>query len=93
MSTVTVPAPLLTYTFHLRDLDYTTGGSLPLARVHDVTVSLDVAGEPSVWVTGRVLMRDGTPGPGRRSSVDPSTAQPEWLRDVLADALPRLGGV
>lgn len=91
MSTLAIPSPRLEYGFWSREnIDYLAGGDLPLATVHEVTVSLDHQGNPSVWVTGRMLKKDGTPGPRRCSQANLDQPQPDWMRQLLADALPRL---
>lgn len=83
--------PYLVYTFWSRDhLTYVGGGDIDLATVHEVSVRMHGDG-PVVAVRGRMLKRNGDPGPGRGSVADLARPQPAWLVDLVADALRRLG--
>lgn len=66
------------------------GNGRPLHNVHEVSVSRFDDGSSTVWAHGRMLKRDGTPGPNRCFEVDVDAKQPDWLAQIIEDARWRL---
>lgn len=91
---MTAPSPSLTYTFHRvghPSGDGIVGTGSRLATVIEVSAWLERNGQVVMYARGPILRKDGTPGRVRRArSVWLTHRQPQWLADIIADAVDRL---
>lgn len=60
-----------------------------LHNVHEVSAGTS-SGRLRLWARGRMLRRDGEPGPNRGVEIDTDAPQPAWLRQIISDAGRRL---
>lgn len=87
-----VPVPDLTYQLHDRGVDSggVHGDGPPLHRVHEAQ-AWEQNGKVVVYLRGRILKKDGTPGKHTRSlRVYLADRQPPWLEALVEDAIERL---
>lgn len=83
--------PHLTYSIRGRTGDGIEGDGFALHTVHEVSASLSVTGgDLRMYAQGRMLRRDGQPGPRRGLEIDVSASQPAWLHEIMIDAEWRL---
>lgn len=87
------PTPELSYRFwhDLPDGSQIVGhGPLRLYDVREVRVDTGSDHLIRVWAIGRMLRKDGLPGPRRSIKVRTPREQPAWLDAIIADADRRL---
>lgn len=84
---MSAPTPTLEYGWLRRSGDGVRGDQ-SLYNVHDVTARLD-EGRLRVVARGRMLRKDGLPGPNRCCTLYEG-GQPEWLSEIVEDARHRL---
>lgn len=83
--------PYLTYSIRGRTGDGIEGDGFALHTVHEVSASVSLAGDDlRMYARGRMLRRDGQPGPSRGIEIDLAASQPAWLRQIITDATWRL---
>lgn len=86
---MTAITPSLHYRWLSECGQHVIGEGPPLHTVQEVSV-YSSSGDLTAWARGRMLRRDGQPGPSRGRQVDIDAPQPAWLRQILADAHRRL---